>query len=172
MVALLYSREPGLSYSAVRDRLFRGADAWGPSHQFGYGKVNAYYTLVPRLSVTIQGPSRIESEGTYSWDASVSGGISPYTFNWKYCPDGGSCSDVGTSSSYSRTVWNGDPDFILVVTVTASDGQTATDDHWVDVCMDCGGQFTPPRIKASPTTPTGVAPETDSRLRARLRRPG
>lgn len=62
-MTLLYTREPGLTYSQVRARLFYGADWWGPAHQFGYGKLNAYYTLVPRLTATIYGPSRIESGG-------------------------------------------------------------------------------------------------------------
>lgn len=64
---------------------------------------------------------------------------------------------VGTSSTYSRHVWD-EPDFSLVLTVTSSDGQTATDEHYLDVCIACGGQFAPPRLGTTPATRAGTQP--------------
>lgn len=63
------------------------------------------------LSVSISGPSSIYhpakgySPETYTWNAVVSGGASPYNYSWYW--DG---SYVGSGSSYPRTLnYSGNP---------------------------------------------------------------
>jgi subtilisin family serine protease len=46
VMALLYSREPGLLQSEARDRLLDHAWPMGPANQFGRGRVNAYATIL------------------------------------------------------------------------------------------------------------------------------
>jgi hypothetical protein len=98
----------------------------------------------PSLSVSIDGPTYIDTEGTYTWEAVVSGGTGGYTYTWTYCPEGGSCSQVGTAKTYSRFVGSGDPSFSLDVDVTSGDGITGSDTIDVYVCIGCGGQLAPP----------------------------
>lgn len=47
VAALLLSREPSLTYQQVLSRIKGGADPWGPSDDYGAGKLNAYRTLAP-----------------------------------------------------------------------------------------------------------------------------
>jgi len=131
---LLVVKEPQLSATAIRDRIRSSADPWGPSNQFGGGKVNAYRTLVPALAVTITGISTIKRAGTYTWTTSVSGGSGSYTYTWERSDNGGPYVVVGNAASYSNyeDVTSGGRSFTLKVTVI-SGGETAVDYHAVNV---------------------------------------
>lgn len=140
--ALLRAQNPSWSNQQIVDRLFATAEDLGTAGRddnFGYGLLNVSAAVNP-LSVTIQGPEVIETEGSYTWEAMHSGGVSPFSYQWKYCVSG--CTNVGTGKTYSRYVAIGDPDFTLEVTVTSSDSQTKSDSHYVLVAKE-GGQLRP-----------------------------
>jgi subtilisin family serine protease len=102
-----------------------GLTATDPSHLVDVG--------IPAPQVIITGPSAIGTAGSYTWQASASGGDGTYTYSWQYRPQGGTTwTTVGTGASYTRSVALSDADFELQVTVT-SGGQTATDTHAVDI---------------------------------------
>jgi hypothetical protein len=112
------------------------------SNTFTYAvKCSIEEPLVPEIS----GTSAVQTTGSYTWPGSATGGLGTYSYEWEYC-QGGNCSVVGTSSSYTRYVAVGDGEFILNLTVTASLGQqqsnTASHYVWVqwgDPCPDCMG---------------------------------
>lgn len=84
------------------------------------------------LSVTINGSdfesfNAIECRNV-TWTSTVSSGTSPYTYQWKY-----NGTNVGTGSSYTRSVCSTDQDFALTLSVTDSTAKTAFDDHEVVV---------------------------------------
>lgn len=141
--------------------LSEGGDSGGPwvngevaygTHVFGGGN-NSGYMAIDYLSgigvsvlttsppastgptANISGYSTIKLAGNYTWQANAAGGNGTYTYQWEYRPDGGTWSNVGTGSSYSRWVDEYSPmSFELKVTVT-SNGQTGFDTHWVNVIM-------------------------------------
>lgn len=78
----------------------------------------------PPLSVSISGPSAIESKDTYSWMAHPFSGTGAYSYSWQFCPTSGSCSNVGNQQTLSM-VANAGAEFELRVTVQ-SVGETAT----------------------------------------------
>ncbi len=139
--ALLRALHASWTNQQIVDRLFAAAEDRGSSgrdNYYGYGLLNVAAAVNP-LSVTIQGPQIIETQGSYSWEAMPTGGASPYSYQWQYCSPG--CSNVGTAKTYSRYVASGDDDFTLKVTVTSSDSQTATDSHYVYVRIGHGNQW-------------------------------
>jgi hypothetical protein len=78
----------------------------------------------------IWGPDQVpENVSTCEWTANVTGGTTPYSYQWKR--DG---QLVGTSSSYSGDT--GTADFQLEVTVTDSESETDSDALYVDVYID------------------------------------
>lgn len=138
--ALLRSQNRGWSNQQIVDRLFATAEDLGEPGRddyFGWGLLNVSAAVNP-LSVAISGPEVIETDGSYSWEAIHSGGLPPYAYQWKYCVSG--CQYVGIGKTYSRYVAVGDPDFTLEVTVTSSDSQSKSDNHYVYVSKG-GGQF-------------------------------
>lgn len=88
-------------------------------------------TVTP-LGVTISGTNYEYFAGTgcrsRTWTAGVSGGTSPYTYQWYY-----NGSAVGTGSTYTRSVCASNLGFQLKVVVTDSLGATAQDLHDVTV---------------------------------------
>ncbi len=75
-------------------------------------------------SVAINGPHKATNIGSYTWSASVSSGIPPYTYHWYYSIDGGNTfHDWGTASSITAPIPQ-DLDLTLKLVVTAADGQT------------------------------------------------
>lgn len=94
----------------------------------------------PPVSVTIYGTT-YEQFSNYNcrsrtWTSSVSGGVSPFTYQWKR--DG---FVVGSGSSYTGSVCGGDWGFTLELTVTGSNSVSGSDTHYVDVYLDgpyCG----------------------------------
>jgi hypothetical protein len=77
----------------------------------------------PTMTVTMTGPSSIYFStatcSTKTWSASVSGGLSPYSYTWFY-----NGTQVGTGTSYSRSVCYSSADFTIQVTVTDSSTPT------------------------------------------------
>jgi hypothetical protein len=100
---------------------------------------NDNYCPAPAMAVTITG-STWEYFTNYScrnvtWYSSISGGVSPYTYQWTY-----NGTAVGTGSTYTRSVCGYDGGFTLGLTVTGSNSASASDTHYVDVYWEqwCG----------------------------------
>lgn len=70
-----------------------------------------------------------------TWTANVSGGSSPYTYQWYY-----NNSAVGTGSTYTRSICPSNPGFQLRLVVTDSTGTAVQDYHDVTVEVEpmCG----------------------------------
>jgi hypothetical protein len=77
------------------------------------------------LDVTMSGPASIFlTTGrcvTATWSAAVSGGSTPYSYKWYY-----NGTQVGTGTSYSRSVCHNHADFTIQVTVTDSSSPVQT----------------------------------------------
>ena len=84
----------------------------------------------PQPSVEITGPSMVQVGTTGTWQATVTHGTPPFSYQWLI--NGISISGAD-DSSYSRKVVQGDNDFTLTVKVTDDDGRKASDDHEVGV---------------------------------------
>lgn len=103
------------------------------------------------LSVSITGPTQAYFEAvaceTYTWTASVSGGAPAYSYKWMV-----GTTQVGTGSSYSRSVCSHHADFTLSLTVTDSgvptpQSKSATKTLTVSYePTTCGGTRTNPLI--------------------------
>jgi len=97
--ALVKARYPGMSNVNVRNRLAATAFDLGSSghdNTFGYGFLDISKAL--RMQVTILGPSVVQEGGEASWWLNISGGQSPYSYQW-YVND----TPAGTSSSLTIT---------------------------------------------------------------------
>ncbi len=103
--------------------------------------VNLYHN-VPSFSVGINGTGYISSAGNYTWSANPSGGSGSYSYAWDFCPDGGTCSSVGSDSTYRRYVYANDTSFTLDLTAV-SPPDTATASHHVKVCIGSGCPLAP-----------------------------
>ena len=104
VLALLLAREPTLTVAQVRARLAAGADPWGRSDDFGAGKLNAAFTVLP-FSAAISGPITIVQPGTYTWTANATGGSGQYTYAWAYRNWGSSTwIGLGGGSTVSRSI--------------------------------------------------------------------
>lgn len=101
------------------------------------------------LSVTMSGPSfayfSTATCSTKTWSATVSGGATPYAYKWYY-----NGTQVGTGTSYSRSVCYNSADFTIQVTVTDSSNPVQTQSvsravnvsYEPDICgidCNCGG---------------------------------
>lgn len=94
--------------------------------------IDVSYTPPGPPEVTINGSdfeqfNSIECRNV-TWTSTISGGTSPYTYQWKY-----NGITVGTGSSYTRSVCSHHQDFLLSLTITDSTSATAFDDHYVYV---------------------------------------
>lgn len=90
----------------------------------------AFSSTYPAMRVTISGPTKGNNSGTYTWSASSSNGISPFTYTWLYSYDGVNYNNsFGTGPSQTAQLPL-DMDLYLQVTATASDGEVAIDDHF------------------------------------------
>jgi hypothetical protein len=92
------------------------------------------HTVVSSPTVTINGPTYlgVDTCTTYTWTASVSGGTSPYTYQWTW-----NGTAVGTGSSYSRQYCPGInytyTTHTVGLTVTDSGSRTGTASKTVNV---------------------------------------
>jgi hypothetical protein len=100
-----------------------------------YSTSDANYSCPPpALNVTMSGPSSADFTtatcSTLTWSASASGGTTPYSYNWYY-----NGTQVGTGTSYSRSVCYNHADFTIQATVTDSSSpvQTKSVSRAVDV---------------------------------------
>lgn len=136
VIALLLSRSPSLTVAEIRSRLIAGADPWGRTDDFGAGKLNATFTVLPLLS-SINGPSLITAVGAYSWSASATGGDGTYSYTWHY-QNWGSSSWIylGAGPTVSRTIGTSTSRFKLRVTV-GSFGRSVQ--AFREVVIDLGG---------------------------------
>ena len=140
VIALLIAREPALSLGAIKTRLISGADSWGPVQDFGYGKVNAMFTVLP-IAATISGPSTITSTGTYAWAANPTGGSGTYSYAWHYQNYGvAAWNYLGAGSTISRSIGSSTPTFKLRVTVSTA-GRSAP--FYLQVTVSAGGGCSP-----------------------------
>lgn len=81
--ALLLAVHPTFSWGVAKPRIMYKSDPWGPSNDFGAGKLNIYHILVPPLyNFIVATPPYYESN--------PSGGDMPYTYLWEWkagdCP--------------------------------------------------------------------------------------
>jgi hypothetical protein len=84
-------------------------------------------------TANISGATYITTTATYTWQANAAAGNGAYTYAWEYRPQGSSTwTQVGTASSYSRSVSNTGGSFELRVTVTSA-GLTGSDVQLVTV---------------------------------------
>lgn len=110
-----------------------------------------YYSVIetnyscppPALNVTMSGPSSADFTtatcSTKTWSASASGGTTPYSYKWYY-----NGTQVGTGTSYSRSVCYNHADFTIQATVTDSSSpvQSKSASRAVDVTYNPSTPFT------------------------------
>jgi hypothetical protein len=122
--ALVRAQNPTWTNQQVVNRLLATAKDLGPAgwdDHFGYGLVDAAYAVgiappPPPLSTSIFGPSQVRKNCLYTWSASVSGGQSPYTYQWSGVLSGTGSSITGSLSASGT----------LFLNVGSADGQRAS----------------------------------------------
>jgi subtilisin family serine protease len=143
VAAMVVTANLGLTADEVADRIYSGANAWGPAVRFGAGKLNAYNSVLaaqppppPPLLVSIDGPSPVQPFSACLYTALATGGTPPYSYAWT--ADG---SPVGDNSAYYRHS-AGTSSFGLMVIITdavaggASDSKSVTVDAGAPECLD------------------------------------
>jgi hypothetical protein len=88
----------------------------------------------PPLSFEISGPSQIDANGAFSWEAFVFGGSGGYRYQWEVRGQGGSQLTITTGRKLSLNVTDNDGDIVLRLTVT-SDMQTSVQTFAVRNCI-------------------------------------
>jgi len=86
------------------------------------------------LSFEISGPSRIDTDGSFSWQAFAFGGSGGYQYRWEVTRQSGQQLIV-TERTLSLLVTADDGDIVLRLTVT-SGGQTRVDSRGVSNCIN------------------------------------
>ncbi|MGQ0765937.1 MAG: S8 family serine peptidase [Gemmatimonadota bacterium] len=128
--ALLISREPNLTYTQIRARLSATARPWGSTNTYGSGLLNvggAVQAGLPApLSASIGGPTTVKRNNQCTWNASVSGGMTPYIYKWTrnsilVGTEADLIIDVGTSS------------FTLDLEVADASGVKRSPSAWITV---------------------------------------
>ena len=111
------------------------ASAWSDALGIYYSTTDTNSSCPPpALNVTMSGPSSADFTtatcSTKTWSATVSGGTTPYSYKWYY-----NGTQVGTGTSYSRSVCYNHADFTIQATVTDSSSpvQTKSVSQAVDV---------------------------------------
>jgi len=133
--ALLRARYPTWSNSTIKSRLQSTATDLGTAgfdNSFGYGLVNAAKAV--GMTVAISGPSFVYSGYSQTWSAVVSGGQTPYSYQWYIA---GNAAGTGSSQDYTANGSN----FWIKVHVTDYLSLVAKDSLYVTV-SNC----TPPQI--------------------------
>jgi hypothetical protein len=89
------------------------------------------FAMKPEMSVNISGPSALGFKEYGTWIANISGGVSPYSYQWYKKNDGqGYWSSLGTNST--QTVRMGMVSFTMKVVVTDNLATEAEDTHYVE----------------------------------------
>ena len=96
------------------------------------GVGGTFGTCIPPLSASINGPFQGQTWTFYTWTSSVSGGVAPYSYQWRV--DG---SLVSTSSNLTRS-FSTDGTYQIELRVTDNAGQVRTIYHFFTV-GDCDG---------------------------------
>lgn len=133
--ALLAARYPSWTNAQIRDRLLATATDLGSSgfdNTYGNGLVNIAAAI--QMYVAISGPAIAYSGISQMWSSTVTGGQTPYSYQWYV--DG---SPYGTSSSQSYTP--GGSGFWIKVQVTDYYSLVAKDSMFVSI-TNC----TPPEV--------------------------
>ncbi len=130
---LTHAGTPTLSWTAYSPYSECGQKASVVSNADPGGEVDLYFRYPPP-TVGISGTTEIDTKGTYTWSASVSGGDGSYTYQWVLREDGGSDTNEGTSSTQARTVDSGDANFWWILSVTSA-GLTTKDSLYIYNCI-------------------------------------
>lgn len=161
--AILKSYNPSWTNVDIRTRLQQGALDLGPAgrdDQFGFGLLDIENALFPPLAVSINGPASVFADQTQTWTASVTGGLTPYTYQWY--KDGTS---VGTGSSLAMNTGWANFTLQLDVTDAASTTRSATQAVVVQLLppTNCTLQYIPPphylQVKWTNSGQSGVSTE-------------
>jgi len=86
------------------------------------------------LSFEIAGPSRIDTNGTFSWGAFAFGGSGQYQYRWEVTRQAGQATTTTSGPSLSLHVTDTDGDIVLRLTVT-SGTQTRVETLAVKNCI-------------------------------------
>ena len=85
IAALVWSRYPSWNRDQVLQRMRETAGRWGNrDNRIGYGRIDALLAVGGRhpLVANVTGPSNVYSSGTYSYSATSSGGVGPFSYYW------------------------------------------------------------------------------------------
>jgi hypothetical protein len=88
----------------------------------------------PSLSFEIAGPSQIDANGPFSWEAIAFGGSGQYQYRWEVTRQDGQLPTTTTGSGLSLLVTATDGDMLLRLTVT-SGNQTKVESFAVRNCI-------------------------------------
>lgn len=127
IAALYLQGDPYAPAWKVRDALLGSATAGRIGDPRGAANRLAY-ALPVYFAVSITGPGSVSSSGSYTWQASPTGGDGAYAYQWSvYHYAYGYATQLGTGSSQTLYVTAGEGDFEVRVTVTSGgNAQTAT----------------------------------------------
>ncbi len=122
--ALVWTINPGWSATSVRQRLRDTAldlGSQGRDDLYGYGRVDACAatnsTGCSPLDVRISGPAQVQPGQYCTWNAVVTGGVSPYSYQWSGLVS-------GSGPSVSATLWTSGQ---IRVDVTDTEDQQTND---------------------------------------------
>jgi hypothetical protein len=87
----------------------------------------------PAISIEITGPSRVDVDGTYRWQAWAFGGAGDFRYRWEVTRQGQQ-SPISDGQKLAMLVTGNDGDLMLLVTVTSGD-QTAVGSFRVRNCI-------------------------------------
>lgn len=194
VAALVLSVDPNLTQQQVYNFLINNADKvggvsypGGKNNQYGYGRLNAYkavYAAIPKLDVTINGPSYLSYCDQGNWTSSVSNGNGNYTYKWYVTRTGyGTVPPVttleGTGSTYTTYMeYHTSPpntiSFNLSLYVTDSNGRFGNGFKAVyggDPNESCGSNFTIYPNPASTTLKVTFTEEIDIQRKQNIKLP-
>lgn len=110
VAAMIIARYPTLTSTQVRDRIRTNADSWGAANDVGFGKLNAYLSLVGRLTVAISGSTLVQP-GVVTRTCNAGNGEDPKSYRWylSYTTDPAGLFDTGvTTVSFSQSINSGE----------------------------------------------------------------